>query len=127
MKPNKKQELNDSIKNLAKRCKLETWNSFIEELQVPSELVPALLTARPQLIKLAKPRPLTAEEAEALYKLVGGLLETNMALREHAVHLSQMVGNWVGSIHGFIGVADRISCFAEFRHEDAAADDETGE
>jgi len=117
-------ELKEQIIDLAKRARLDGWNEFVEELKVPSELTTALVTNRPELIRLAQPRPLTAEEAKALYTLIGALLETNTALREHAECVSIMVRNWSGAINGLFGVARRISRFAEFRHADAAAEGE---
>ena len=123
-KTNKASELNEQICALAKRAKLESWNSFVEELKVPSEIVPALITMRVELIRLAPVRALSPEEAQALYKLIAGLIETNMALREHAQQVSTMVENWVGSIHGFIGVAEKIGRFAEFRHDDVQEEED---
>lgn len=113
-------DLEEKIRDLAKRAKLNCWTEFVRELKVPSELVPALTTGRPELVCLAKPRELTAEEAAALYKLIGALIETNMVLRGHASEVADMVSNWVGSLHGMIGVADKIGRFADFRHEEAA-------
>lgn len=120
MKPNKEQELNDRIIDLAKRQRLGGWNEFVEELKVPSELVPGLITMRPELIRLTSVRPLTASEGQALYTLIGALIETNMALREHAQGVATMVENWTGSIYGMVKLAGRIERFAEFRHADAA-------
>ena len=120
-------ELKEQIIDLAKRARLNGWNEFVEELNVPSELTPALVTNRPELIRLAQPRPLTAEEAKALYTLIGALMETNSTLREHAAAISTMVQNWISAIHGFYGLAQRISRFAEFRHGDAASDGEDDE
>jgi Trp operon repressor len=124
MNRNKFEELEQQITDLSKRAKLQAWNEFIEELQVPSELVPALMTNRSQLIRLARPRALTPDETESLYKLIAALLETNMALREHASQLACMMQNWVGSIYGSVKQAGRIGRFAEFRHEEAMEDDE---
>jgi hypothetical protein len=117
-------ELTDQIADLATRARLNCWNEFVEELKVPSELAPALVTMRPELIRLAQARPLSAEEAQALYRLVGALLETNMVLREHAQAVAAMTENWVGAIHGMVKVAGRIGRFAEFRHNDAADESE---
>lgn len=123
MKPSREEELRQQIKTLAERQKLDSWTEFIEELKVPSEIFPALVTMRPELIRLAPKRELSAEQAEALYRLIAALIETNMALREHASDLANTVQNWVGSIHGLVGVADRIGRFAQFRHDEAAEDE----
>lgn len=113
-------EQEEIIRDLAKRARIDSWTEFVETLQVPSELVPALVANRVELIRLAQPRDLPAEEVKALYTLIGALIETNMTLREHASNISIMLNNWVGSIHGMVGVADRIGRFAQFRHEEAA-------
>jgi hypothetical protein len=125
--PKRDEELNEAIIELAKRARIGSWNEFVEELKVPSELVPALITMRPELIRLAPARELTAEEAQALYTLIGALVETNMALRDHAQGVATMVQNWAGSIYGMVKVAGRIGRFAEFRHNDAASEDEDEE
>ena len=38
---------------------LNSWNSFCRELNVPREMYPALMSARPELLKLFQPRALT--------------------------------------------------------------------
>lgn len=117
-------ELREQIIDLATRARINGWNEFVEGLNIPSELVPAFVTCRPELVRLAQVRPLTAEEAQALYTLIGALLETNMVLREHAQQVETMIQNWVGSIYGMVGVAGRIGRFAAFRHDDAASEGE---
>lgn len=126
-KVSKEAELTQQIVDLAKRARLDSWHEFVETLQVPSELIPALITMRPELIKLASVRGLTKDEAQALYTLIGALIETNMILRQHAQEVASMTKNWMGSVHGMVTVADRLVRFAEFRHADAAADDEEDE
>lgn len=123
----KDHQLDEQIRDLAKRARLDGWNAFVEELKVPSDLFPALITMRPELVRLAPKRPLTADEAEALYKLIAGLIETNIALREHASNVKIMVENWYGAIRGLVKTAGRIGRFAEFRHDDAAAEDDEEE
>lgn len=110
-------ELQDKVTELAAKAKLDSWNSFVEELQIPSELYPALVTSRPELIKVAKPRPLTAEETAVLYRLIGALIETNQALREHASAVSSFVKEWVSSISGAMTNARKVAAFARFQHD----------
>ena len=43
----------------------------------------------------------------------------NMALREHASQLANLVQDWVSSVHGFVSVARKIKHFANFRHAEA--------
>lgn len=109
-------QLDDEILRLAKAARLEDWNSFVEELQVPSELFPALATNRPELVRLAPRRALTAEEADALYKLIAALIETNQALRAHASQVADMATQFAGGINGVISTAMKIKRFAQFRH-----------
>jgi hypothetical protein len=123
-KNSREQELSDHIVDLAKRARLNNWNEFVEELKVPSELAPALITNRPELIRLAQPRALSADEAKALYTLIGALLETNMALREHAQGVATLAEGWVSSMNGAFTIARRIGRLAQFRHADAADDSE---
>jgi hypothetical protein len=86
----------------------------VDELKIPAELYPALATGRPELIKLAAPRDLTATEAEALYKIIGCLIETNVALREHAAQLAVFVGQWSDAFKHLRSLGDRINRFAMF-------------
>src|SRR5262245_37542622 len=83
----KQNALTEQIARLRDWAKLDSWNAFVEELHAPPEIALALATGQAELIRLAKPRPLTAEDCAALYKLIAGLLDTNAALREHAAEL----------------------------------------
>lgn len=121
---NKEQQLNEQIKALVKRQKLDCWTEFIETLKVPAEIMPALITMRTELLRLAPRRELGEEQVDALYNLIGALIDTNMALREHAAELAEITSNWVGSIHGMVGLANRIGRFAQFRHEEAETETE---
>ena len=96
--------------------RLETWNSFVRELQVPSDIAPAFLTRRVELMSLAKPRPLTESECKVMYDLVAGLLETNEALREHAALVAELAQQFTGGLAGTLRAADRMRAFANF-HE----------
>ena len=46
------QELDQDVERLAKAAKLESWHEFVEDLAVPSELYPALVTNRTELLRL---------------------------------------------------------------------------
>lgn len=120
-------ELDTLVVELAKEARLDAWNAFVEELQVPSELYPALMTNRPELVRLAPRRALTADEAGALYRLIAGLLETNQALRQHAAMTAQLVEDWMSTMQGMETTAYKIQHFANFRHTDAATLDGRGE
>jgi hypothetical protein len=96
------------------KAKLDSWNSFVEELQVPSELYPALVTNRPELLRLVQARPLTSDECAVIYKLVAGLLETNAALRLHTARVAQLTNNLNGAMKQFGSAAQSIQQFANF-------------
>lgn len=115
-----KQELDEAVIELARKATLESWGSFVEELQVPSEIYPALVTNRPELLRLAQPRALTAEEVGVLYRLIGGLLETNAALRAHASQVANLVHDWRAAVDGFVSTARKVENFAQFHHSDVA-------
>lgn len=103
------------IASFREQAKLDSWNSFVEELQVPSEIYPALVTSRPELLAAVQPRDLPANEVGVLYKLIGGLLETNAALREHTERVAQLTGILNDSLKGFASAARSIHDFANFR------------
>jgi|SRR5215471_13281317 len=111
-----KLELDAAIVALAREAKLDGWNAFVEELKVPSELFGALMTNRPEMVRLAQRRPLTAQEADALYNLIAGLIETNSALRAHAAQVASLVQDWMSGIHGMISTARKVRQFARFEH-----------
>lgn len=96
------------------QAKIGKWNDFVAELQVPADIAPAMMTGRLELLKLAKPRPLSAEECAVLYQLIGGLLETNQALQLH----SSLVADVASEVRrGFGGVSawiDRMEAYAKF-------------
>ncbi len=117
--------LNDEIERLASQCKLASWSSFVEELKVPRDIYPALESNRPEMLALAVPRPMDADEVAVLYKLIGGLVRTNQALREHAEQLARLVDNWSQMFQGLASTGQRIHDFANFRRHGAGSDDET--
>lgn len=111
----RQQALNEEIARLTDACKLDDWRSFVEEVQVPADIAAALVTGRPELLCLMRPRALTEDECAKLYKLIGVLISTNMGLREHAQQLSGLVDNWMQQFDGIRGVATQINHFANFR------------
>jgi len=112
------------LERIERVSKLDNWNSFIEEISVPGDMAPALLTGRPELLRIVQPRPLTIEECAAIYKLVMVLIETNMALREHAETVAHMVNNMMNGFTNVYATENRIDAFANFRQADDDADDE---
>lgn len=107
--------LDAEVTSLAEQCRLKDWSSFIEEIALPQDLAFALMTSRPELLRVVKPRPLTEEEAAKIYKAMAALMETNMALRSHAQQLARLTNNWANQFAGLHGVGEKIQNFANFR------------
>lgn len=126
LRHNRAVELDAEIKRLSVACRLDAWNAFVEEMKVPGDIYPALASGRPELIKLVQPRALTADEAKVLFDIIASLIGTNIALREHAEKVAQLVDNWAGMFAGLQGTGQRIQRFAQF-DRDASLDDEEEE
>jgi hypothetical protein len=107
--------LDEQVTDLAARCRLKDWSYYIESIELPNDVLPALMTGRPELLQHLQPRALTEEETAKLYKALGALIETNMALREHAEQLAQLTANWAQQFRGLQGVGNKIQNFANFR------------
>lgn len=117
-KRNRTDDLNDHITEINERQRLDSWTAFVDELQVPSELYPAILTLRHELVRAAPVRAMNEQEVRALYALIAGLLETNAALREHAQEVAKLVSNWGDAFTALRGVGRRIENFANFRRDE---------
>lgn len=114
-KVSRKQELSELVLNLRKASKLDSWSSFVEELKLPSEIFPAIMTGRPELLRIAQPRAITAEEHAAYLALIAGLIETNAALRAHTEQVAHLVETWMGQFQGSFALAQQINQFAAFQ------------
>jgi hypothetical protein len=114
----KAQELENDIRRLASECKLDSWTMFVDEMKVPGDIYPALATGRPELIKLIQPRELAADEAKVLFDIIGTLINTNMALREHASQVAHFMDTWADAFKHLHSVGDKVQRFANFRHDD---------
>ena len=99
---------------LGRIAKLEGPNYFTEAVNVPSDLAAAIITSRPELLRAVRPKALTVEECDALYKVLSTLIETNMALREHANEVAQMAKNMMGGFTTIQRVGEQIAAFASF-------------
>jgi hypothetical protein len=98
--------------------RLDSWKSFIEEIHVPDDLMPAVSSGRAELIKSVQPRALSAEGHRVLLELIGGYMRTNEALRDHAWVLAKLVRNWVHSgLTHLHNTEQRIQRFAHFELE----------
>ena len=111
-KQSRAERLDEHITELRRRAKLDTWNDFIREMAVPSDLMPAMMTMRTQLMPQA--RSLTAEDCDVLYRIIGVLMETNAALREHTENTALLVDEWTDTFKGIHTLATRIGMFANF-------------
>lgn len=114
-KPTGAERMDALLEDLTERTKLRSWSAFVEDSRVPSDLMPAVITQRAELVRVVKPRILTASEHEVYLSLIATLLETNQALREHAQHVAQLTNNLVGHLTGFHSAARNIEHFANFR------------
>jgi hypothetical protein len=117
-------ELDGRIAELAKRARLDGWTSFVEALQVPAELAPAIMTGRVELLKITPTRDYSAAEVAVLFKLIGALMETNAALREHAQEVAHLVDNWASAFKTLAAVGAKVEKFANFRHDQIGEESE---
>lgn len=94
---------------------MTSWNSLVDDALVPGDIYPALAAQRPELLALATPRAMSADEVASLYKLIAALIKTNSALRRHAEQLANMTRVWTESFKALRAVGLRIDAFANFR------------
>lgn len=122
-KMTKVESLDAMVRAFAEAGALRSWNDLVEEVGVPADLYPALVTSRPELIKLATPRAMSAEEVAVLYKLIGALVQTNMALKRHASEVAVLADNWAATFKHLDGVGRQIQHFANFREIESVLDE----
>jgi hypothetical protein len=103
-------------------AQMEHWTSFIRALDVPGDLVPAFASGRVELVRLAQPRPISEAECRVLYDLIGGLLETNRVLRDHAQAVADYAQVIAGNVKGVLTTAERLQRLAEFAEPDLDED-----
>lgn len=115
MKPTAEERMNADLDRLAEDAKIDSWTDFVDALNVPNDLFPALMTNRPELVKLVKARPLSAEEHRVYLDLIGGIMETNAALREHAAQVAKLTGIWADNFKALRNVGQRIERYASFK------------
>lgn len=92
-------------------------NQLMQEVQgsFPMAVVAAFTAQRPELLKLAKPEPMTAEQVGSMFKLLAVVIETNLALQQHSREVAVLVSTWMQAIQGMTKAAHRIEQFAHFR------------
>jgi hypothetical protein len=116
-------ELDAYIKDIRRRCNLDSWTHFVNDVDVPGDLYPALASNRPELIKAIPPRQLEPEEAKALFNIIGTLIETNAALKEHAAHTAKMVLQWGDAFKHLRSLGYSIERFATFDHAEEVSEE----
>jgi hypothetical protein len=123
----KAEALDDEIRRLAALCKLDSWTAYVDPMTVPSDIYPALLSGRPELLKAVQPRALSADESKVLFDIIGNLIETNIALRDHASQLASFTHIWTDAFKQLHSVGERIERFAKFQHGDGGDTEEDGD
>jgi hypothetical protein len=109
---------------LQRIAKLEGPNFFTQAVDMPADLAAAIITSRPELLRAVRPRALTEDECSVLYNLLSTLIETNMALREHAQEVATMTKNMMGGFTTVAMVADQLKGFANFDQMTEVKEDE---
>lgn len=123
-KPTATEIMDADIDRLIEQTKLNSWTDFVDALNVPTDLFPAMMSNRPELVKLVKSRPLSAVEHQVYLDLIAGLMETNAALREHASQLARLTTNWSHAFVGLRNIGQRIERFANFKRSTSTSNGE---
>lgn len=92
-------------------------NQLVEAVQgqIPPAILVALSANRAELIPTVDVPALSAPEAQAVFRVVRALLETNQALQRHAHEVARLVAHWQDLMLGMERTARRIEHFANFR------------
>jgi hypothetical protein len=117
-----KHRLDVELDRLNTLGRLDSWTSFVDTLKAPSDIFPALVANRPELLALVQQRALTAEEHGVYLALIKGLMDTNQALREHAQQVAGVADIIEDLLRGARTSALRLSDFASFRKHDTDED-----
>lgn len=102
----------------ARTAHLRAPNELTETVAVPREFAVALMTRRPEMMRLVQPRALTVEECAAVYQLVATLIETNDALINHAQGVETLADNVTQQFKGVTSMLRQLEDFAAFRESD---------
>lgn len=103
-------------------------NELVADIKLPNDLLIGFMAGRPELIKLAKPRPLNEEECAAVYHALEVLLRTNIALQRHSHLCGELADHIYSSLVGLSKHTDSLRDFGHFREsvsdvEEMAEDD----
>lgn len=99
-------------------------NELCDTVSLPPELAVALATGRPELIKLARPRPLEEKEVAALYHAIAVLIETNQLLQQHANDLAHLADIVATSLKGAVRQANEIALVGRFKTAQGGGEDD---
>ena len=109
------QELDAFLREYTAVCPLDDWTSFAREIQAPPVFAVALMTGRPEMMRLVPGQALTAEQCKHLYDVIATLIETNYALRAHAQNVAQLVDTWSEAFKQLDSLGEQIRLFANFK------------
>lgn len=98
-------------------------NELCDTISLPPELAVALATGRPELIKLARPRPLEEKEVAALYHAIAVLIETNQLLQQHVNDLAHLAEIVATSLKGAVRQANEIALVGRFKSGQGGGED----
>lgn len=103
------------VREIGEATALPHWNALARSVNIPSDLLPALMSGRIELLALAQPRAMSADEVRMLYDLIGSLITTNSLLKQHAEQVSQLVKTWANAFKHLHSVGNRVQQFANFQ------------
>ena len=104
--------------------RLRRPNELAEVVSLPPDLAAALVTGRPELLKIAQPRAMSEDEVRRLYHLIGVLIETNHELQNHATELAKMARQAYEQQRGTMAKLLQLEEFAGFKERDAPEGDQ---
>lgn len=110
-------------KELSRPPILRSWNELIEDVSLPNDFALALMSGRPELLKIIN-RPLSVEEAQQVAHAMQVLMDTNVALQRHCRELADLVRDTYGNLKGVTTKLGRLEDHANFRQPLADDDEE---
>lgn len=91
------------------------WASLVEEVNLPQDLAFALVTQRPELLKIWKKRAFTLDESAAVVNTLRVYVETNAILQAHCVNILKRAEHIAGAVHNLTTTAQALIDVADFR------------
>ena len=96
---------------------MENFNCFSDEINnLPPEIHFALTTNRKEFLNAFDYRVLDQQEFKSVIKLLGILIDTNQALREHSIELGKLMDQVQGSLLSLEVSCSKLSNKAHFRN-----------